>query len=155
MCATSVGRYLIGSHVKLRLYVRECSKARWVCDIFNTFRRLGLRWPCVVDRTLKSNYCYYYYVSSICDTGVISPGVFVQVCFHSQFILSENGVLPFHTFLWCLIVIVLCVIPDACTLLRTLYLIALCDPCCLHVAEDFVPNCFVWPCFTQIILSLI
>ena len=46
----------------------------------------------MVDRTLKSN---YYYFSSICDTGLISQGVFARVCFHSQFILSENGVLFF------------------------------------------------------------
>ena len=38
------------------VYVRRAEKCAFAYDLSLTV----LRWPCVVDRTLKSNYYYYY-----------------------------------------------------------------------------------------------
>ena len=43
------------------IYVRRVWKCVFAYDLSLT----SLRWPCVVDRTLKSNYYYYYFVDFV------------------------------------------------------------------------------------------
>ena len=44
---------------RVDIYVGRVWKCVFACDLSLTV----LRWPCVVDRTLKSNYYYYYHHS--------------------------------------------------------------------------------------------